>query len=213
MSGHVKVGGAWKTVSSVSAKVGGAWKNVASAYTKIGGVWKQWYSSAAPPAYELIATAAPGGALSFTFSSIPQDYKHIQIRGVAKSAGSATGVSINFYNGAVVGTRQHIMTGNGSTVAVVGVNSSSSPTFTLSLASTSSTANSFTASIMDILDYSSTVKTKVARIFYGKKDEINAVTFADSYYYNSTAPLTGISFTSTVIFDSATRFSLYGIRG
>lgn len=45
MSGSVKVGGAWKSVSAVSTKVGGSWKTVSAAYTKIGGTWKQWYTA------------------------------------------------------------------------------------------------------------------------------------------------------------------------
>jgi hypothetical protein len=44
MPGSVKVGGAWKTVKSVSVKVGGNWKVVKNGYTKIGGAWKQWHA-------------------------------------------------------------------------------------------------------------------------------------------------------------------------
>lgn len=44
MTGHVKIGGAWKDVDSVSVRVGGAWKEVSNGYTKIAGVWKEWFA-------------------------------------------------------------------------------------------------------------------------------------------------------------------------
>ena len=45
MSGHVKVGGVWKTANSVRVKVGGAWKTATSAYIRVGGAWKVWFVS------------------------------------------------------------------------------------------------------------------------------------------------------------------------
>lgn len=45
MSGHVKVSGSWKDVSSVNVKVSGAWKSVSEAYIKVSGVWKQWLAA------------------------------------------------------------------------------------------------------------------------------------------------------------------------
>ena len=47
MTGHVKVGGAWKALDGLHVKVGGAWKAVNNGYVKVSGAWKEFYAAGA----------------------------------------------------------------------------------------------------------------------------------------------------------------------
>ena len=85
----VKVGGAWKTATNVYNKVGGVWKTAADMPVKVGGVWKT--GVLIQGAYESIATFTGNGtASSYTFSSIPQTYKSLQLRIFGSSSAAGT---------------------------------------------------------------------------------------------------------------------------
>ena len=45
MTGHVRVSGAWKDVTSAHCNVNGAWKEIKEGYAKNNGTWEQIYSS------------------------------------------------------------------------------------------------------------------------------------------------------------------------
>jgi hypothetical protein len=68
--------------------------------------------------YELIATAfGTGSSGVISFSSIPQEYKHLQLRYTAKNSSTATQMNITL-NGITSGVYiRHSLFGNGSTVA------------------------------------------------------------------------------------------------
>ena len=97
MTGHVKVGGAWKDLVGASVKVGGVWKEVTNGFTKIGGVWKEWYS-AANPTYELIQTVTLTSTASVVqVTGIPQTYEHLEIFfSPYADSGYSTGANWNF---------------------------------------------------------------------------------------------------------------------
>lgn len=219
MSGHVRVGGAWKTVAGVSTRVGGAWKTVTDGWTKVGGVWKQWFSSAPEGAYEHIATVNGTGASGIvTFSSIPQDFKHLQLRWVAKTTGSGSGIEIRFNNDATSGRyARHLVRGDNATVE--GLTSSSQSRITLTGALASSTVTgSYAVGTADILDYSSEQKEKTLLALYGRT-ETGATPNGDYValgggLYMQTTSITSITIESNGNpYATATRFSLYGMRG
>lgn len=97
MSGHVRVGGAWKTVVTPSVKVGGAWKTVTAAYTKVGGAWKQWFS----------------GVLSWSLGDLGQSDYH--------TAGAYTTINGGTYFFFMDGTTE-VTPGNGYIYSTNGVN-------------------------------------------------------------------------------------------
>ena len=92
MTGHVKIAGAWKEVSNVSAKVGGAWKEVTNGFTKIAGVWKEWFSASD---YKLIGSIANATGQSHSFTGIPQTYSHLFLDISAKRTGVDLLVTMN----------------------------------------------------------------------------------------------------------------------
>ncbi len=49
MSGHIKVGGTWRSVSQLYTKVNvsgsSSWRSVSTGWVKVSGVWKKWYTA------------------------------------------------------------------------------------------------------------------------------------------------------------------------
>lgn len=162
--------------------------------------------------YELIATTFGNGvSTAINFTSIPQDYKHLQLRFVTKSIDGSISGNLRF-NGSTSTTiyAVHWLEGNGS--SVVTNNATAQPSaFLRQVSVTSSVANSFSAGVIDFIDYSSTNKNTVFRAFYGASGSTGI--FMSTGLYMSTAALDRIQFSGQSAFNSASRFSLYGIRG
>jgi hypothetical protein len=162
-------------------------------------------------AYEHIATAVPSGVAFVTFSSIPQDYKHLQIRYVAKSTGNFdTSLVVNFNNNTSAIYADHYLRGSSSTIA--SNNSFPDTKITMLLSVTrSNVSGAFSAGVLDILDYSNTTKNTTLRSFYGSNE--NSAVALQSGLFRNTAAISTIKLDNQRTLDSATRFSLYGIRG
>jgi hypothetical protein len=170
------------------------------------------------PAYEQIATTlVSSGQSSIVFSSIPQDYKHLQLRYVTKPT-TLTYVSntylqpngsTNFNNGWI-----HILQGNGSSASSNNISNRTSSTSFVNPGN--GISGSFTAGITDILDYTSTSKNKVYRTLAGMHDsasDAKLITLQSSNVVTLSA-ITSLTFTidgGTIAVGS--RFSLYGIKG
>lgn len=167
--------------------------------------------------YELISTATgTGSSRTISFTSIPQIYKHLQIRAVTRSTigsnddavvmNNIIGVTSNSYS-------RHLLRGTGTGVVAA---ASANDTF-ISLGDTTgatATSNSHGVFITDFLDYTSGSKNKTTRSFNG---QLNASTFYSSIwsgaFYNTSAVT---SFDVVMIsgnFTTTSRISLYGIRG
>jgi hypothetical protein len=185
---------------------------------------KQWYRniSAGNPLYsemELIATVITTGAEgTILFSSIPQVFKHLQLRVVARSTAAnqdsqTNGMSINVdltngkYNG-------HFLTGNGSSVSS-GVSGFFNLAFQIPfIPGASNTSSSFGAQIIDFLDYSSTTKNKTIRALGGHASGTNPKISLMSNVWLDTAAITSISWNyAGSNLTTGSRLSLYGIKG
>jgi len=173
-----------------------------------------------PTSYESISTitVGSGGAANVTFSSIPQTYTHLQIRILAKTAFTSSnqdGLNVQ-YNGATGSSyNYHYIGGNGS-VAYSGGNASAQ-TFmqSISVAGTSSNANTFGSGIIDILDYANTNKNKVQRALGGVDNNGSGVVEMWSGLYLATTAISSIklySFNGSNI-SQYSSFALYGIKG
>jgi hypothetical protein len=171
-------------------------------------------------AYEQIATAfGTGSSATITFDSIPQDYKHLQIRYAAKTTDSAYGLNVRYNNISTAGTYNiHYLRGNGSAVSSA-ANTGNSNEMRLPFAMANKDVALVPSSgIIDILDYASTTKNKTLRAFYGMH-----FVFAGNYYYTTLA--SGLSLSTSAVssiqlivggsgnFSTVSRFSLYGIKG
>jgi hypothetical protein len=218
------------TGTSSPITVSGLTNNTAYTFTVAGvnGTGNSVYSAASnsvtptepPGLYESIASyVATGGETSYTFSSIPQTYKHLQIRTLVRdtySSGSADSTTaIMAMNGDNTGAnyKYHYTQGNGSAVGAAASGASVMQVF----CSTYGPTSAFAASIIDIHDYASTTKNKVVRTFMGA--DMNVATtgskvFQVSGAWFSTSALTSLRFDALVTgFAAGSTFALYGIKG
>lgn len=161
--------------------------------------------SSVPSDYELISTTILAStATSVTFSSIPSTYKHLQIRMAANS--TASGATFFQFNSDTGNNyAQHIMYGNGSSVAS-GATTSANAGY---IGYTTTGTNIFPASVIDILDFASSTKNKTARILHG--DNISNIMLNSAAWF-STAAITSITLYPNANYVVGSRFSLYGVK-
>jgi len=180
------------------------------------------YASARPPAvgdFESIATVTvgSGGAADIQFTSIPADYTHLQIRGIARSLEANTGVDVpyvTFNSDSGSNYSYHQINGTGSGVSVV---ADTSTAFMRGgyIALNSEPANVFGAVIIDILDYANTNKYKTIRSLSGTEynNTSGAVGLFSGSWRNTNA-ITSIKITASVAnLAQYSQFALYGIKG
>jgi hypothetical protein len=164
-------------------------------------------------AFEHISTATGTGASgTIEFTSIPADYKHLQVRYTAKGTTTSNNMEMRMNNITSASYARHSLQGSGSTDSS---NSSTSQTLMnfLSAMAGSTTAGRVASGVIDILDYASTSKNTTLRMLYGQTGATNVVVLA-SGLLNNTAAIDRLTFIAGAgSFTTVTRFSLYGIRG
>lgn len=171
-----------------------------------------FFGGAAAGAYELISTAySDGTSNNITFTSIPQTYKHLELRWVAKDSGSTTTTLRISFNGLSTGYAYHRLSGNGSAVTSAG---SAAQTYIVlnGAMATSTTANIYAAGILNIADYSNANKTKVLRSLNGNVDAASFVGL-QSGLQTTTGAITSLTIAGQISPNTLSRFSLYGIKG
>lgn len=164
-------------------------------------------------AMELIATVnATGGDFGAGFSSIPQTYKHLQIRVTDRSSyAQATDNIFMTVNGAS-NYSSHWLTGSGGSVSAFSDVNRSNGAWIATIPGSANTTNSFGALIIDILDYASTNKYKTIRVFSGFTTSTYVVRLS-SGLTQSTAAITDIGLNHGFEYAlSGSRFSLYGVK-
>jgi hypothetical protein len=161
-------------------------------------------------------TVGSGGATDITFSSIPADYTHLQIRAVARvNSGDSFQLFAQFNGDTGSNYSYHYMYGNASiTASSNDVNSTYASVG--SHPGSSSTANTFGSSICDILDYSNTNKFKTTKSLSGvERGASPSYVFIPSGNWRSTSAITSIKLfsESAASFVQHSTFALYGIKG
>lgn len=175
----------------------------------------------APNSYESIATYTVGASsvASYTFSSIPQTYKNLQLRVISRSDRAVTAEGTWFYpNGDTTTTNyaRHVLGGDGVSAFASATVPTSGGTGTIYTPAASALSNTFGVGIVDILDYTSTNKYKTFRTLTGldtnsSNSEIRLV----SGLWLSTSAVTSIKIDTQGggNFVQYTQFALYGIKG
>ena len=167
-----------------------------------------------PPAFESIATSTPTSGTSITLNSIPQTYKHLQLR-INFVQGSNSGNLYAYFNNDSTYTSYttHILRGNASTATATGY--AAGGYGALALLESSGTTTYPAGIIMDILDYNSTSKFKTVKVFSAIEDNGggNARIFLMSSMWLSTAAVTRIDVQTSTSFASGANIALYGIKG
>jgi hypothetical protein len=167
--------------------------------------------------FESIATTTvgSGGASDVTFSSISSDYTHLQLRFIARNTRSFTSdfYYIQFNGDAGNNYAAHILMGSGSSVSTANYTNTQNITNEQGIADTS-TANCFSVSVFDILDYKNTNKFKTTRWLQGwDANGSGYVTFSSGLWRNTNA-ITSIKILPNVgNWKQYSSFALYGIKG
>ena len=164
--------------------------------------------------FQLISTQLISSTTAtVTFSGISQSYRHLQVRVAVRSdaAAEADAVIFNFNGDTGTNYSFHSLMGTGSSVVS---NATVSGTYGLgnNIPAATATTNSFGASIIDILDYSSTTKNKTTRSLGGMNSATTSYARFISSAWLSTAAITSIVLkpTGTNNFVAGSRISLYG---
>lgn len=166
-------------------------------------------------AFESIATATPNGT-SVTFSSIPQTYKHLQIRAIVRtSRNDATTDVLTFtFNGDGANNyATHGLVGNGSSASAHGYTPYATPIYLDGIPSSTAAANTFGAVSIDILDYTNTNKYKTVKALGGADYNGSGQVRLVSGVWLNTAAVTSITFGSVGSYLANSSFALYGIKG
>jgi hypothetical protein len=163
-------------------------------------------------AYELIESSILlSNTATVTFSSIPQDFKHLEIRAISSNASGSGSVSLRLNGDTGSNYAQHSLEGNGSLVAS-SANTSTAQIVVYPHGVNSASGNG--AAIISILDYANTAKNKTIRSLNGVVTTFNQVGL-NSGFRNNTEAITSIALfhQAGTNFRSGSRFSLYGIKG
>ena len=163
-----------------------------------------------------IATVTVGTSQStITFSSIPQNYEHLQLRWIARSDRAQTQdfVDIRLNSDTGANYSAHLLYGDGAAASAAAYVSNTSVGL-IFMPAASSTASVFSVGVMDILDYTNTNKYTTTRTLGGADINGSGRIVLGSGVWMNTAAVT----TLTIITDNASTFTqyssfvLYGIK-
>ena len=170
--------------------------------------------------YESIATFnLSSSTTTVTFSSIPQTYKHLQLRAIGRStrAVAAEGAWLYFNNDTSTTTYAlHGLLGDGATASAYATPTPNSGGALGGLVTGANAASSiFGTFVCDILDYTNTNKNTTTRSLTGQDQNGSGNIRLISAVWLNTAAVTSIKIDTQGggDFTQYTSFALYGIKG
>jgi hypothetical protein len=159
----------------------------------------------------LATTTLTTSTATVTFSAIPQDYEHLQIRWFARGS-SLAGLYWTFNSDTDANYARHRLSADGSTVGAAGL-TSQNQIYTVASWGIPNTASIFATGTYDILDYKDTTKYTTMRGLAGQDSNGSGGVELVSGLWMNTAAVTAISITpNTGTFQQYTSFALYGIK-
>jgi len=163
----------------------------------------------ATDAFEFISTTTVASATSaITFSSLPTDYAHLQIRFLGHSSDTNDRQLLLTFNGTNNWNRHEII---GETTSPAASNDLGVSSFELKEALGRSSPEIFGGGLVEIANYTSTTLTKTVRSFSWMYED--DVTYATGISL-ATAAVTEITLTASAgTIEPNSMFALYGIRG
>lgn len=184
------------------------------------GTFASQFSGKPSNSFESIATVTvgSGGQSSIVFNSIPQTYKHLQIRGI----GALTGSTPDYWNQPfyfntdnTANYARHGVRAFGSAGPVSIGATGSTRGYLYDCMPTSASGLVFGIIIMDILEYANTSKLKTVRGISGNEANGLGATGISSTLWNSTSAINSITFEADAgkNFIQYSKFALYGIKG
>lgn len=162
------------------------------------------------PSFESISTFTTTGGTQANFNTIPQTYKHLQIRATANVA--VTGATGTFIVNGLAGTDydwQGLAQDN--TTAIASSVANTQPFQTFGLAKTITLGYPF-GCIIDIIDYASTSKYKTVRIFSAAPSNTAGGLELYSGQVRTLTAVTSLSLRLSQNYAASTSVALYGIN-
>ena len=182
---------------------------------------KVWDQETVLGTFESIATATvdSSGASTISFSNIPQNYAHLQLRYIARDTTAnvdVTGVVLRLNSDSGANYTRHYLLSDGAAVYSGALTSRTSIGSGL-VPSGGSPASVFSVAIIDILDYANTSKYKTYRVLSGVDTNNTSppgYLNLESALWLSTAAISSITITvPSGNYAQYSQFALYGIRG
>jgi hypothetical protein len=155
-----------------------------------------------------------GTQASIEFTSIPQTYTHLQVRGILRGSSASTDLNneVQFNSDTSANYSVHGLYGTGS-AAVSYADVSSTFARAARITAASSSASMFGAMVTDILDYANTNKYKTMRTITGNDQNGSGLVFVNSSNWRSTSAITSIKFyPATGSFVQYSSLALYGVK-
>jgi len=178
------------------------------------------FSSKPSNSFESIATVTvgAGGQSSIVFNSIPQTYKHLQIRGIGALTGSSSDYwNQPFYFNADTGANyaRHGIRSFGTSGPISIGATGSTRGYLYDCMPTSASGLFFGSIVVDILEYANTSKLKVVRGLSGNDANGLGGAGISSTLWNNTSAINSITFEGDAgkNFIQNSQFALYGIKG
>jgi hypothetical protein len=166
--------------------------------------------------YESISTATvgSGGQASISFSSIPSTYKHLQIRGIARTSAGGESIRLRFNSDTASNYANHELYGTGSGSGAAYGEANVTSAFADYFAPSTAGSNTFGVGIIDILDYSNTNKFKTVRTLSGYDNNGSGAIVLNSNLWRSTSAIdTVLLYFGGGNLTQYSSFALYGIKG
>ena len=169
--------------------------------------------AASTTSYESIATVTLGSSSStISFTSIPQTYKHLQVRYIAQNTVANYFVKMQFNSDTGTRYATHYLNGNGSSA------SASASTGDTGLFLPRTNTSYFSGGVLDILDYTSVNKNKTTRAIGGfDANGSGHVDFNSGLWMPASLGSGNITRIDFVLdagnYATNTQFALYGIKG
>jgi nicotinate-nucleotide pyrophosphorylase len=185
-------------------------------FTLLGILNSQAAGAGGAGAYDLLETtilASDAASVEFTGLDAYTDYKHLQLRMVTRNDGAFAGGGIVLTINSDTGTNyaDHRLRGDGSSVTSAGFTSQTNAVLGAGAGGTNG-ANQFSATVIDILDFSSTAKNTTLMSLSGVAADSRTIIELDSGLYISTNAVTNIQIADSADFVTGSRFSLYGVK-
>lgn len=174
--------------------------------------------AASTTSYESIATATvgAGGSSSVVFSSIPNTYKHLQIRGIARTTEAVAANILNYRINGDTATNysSHILYGDGATAGAIGT-ANLAYIYGAQIPGASANASMFNGVVIDILEYANTNIYKTVRSLGGIDRNGSGDIRLTSGLWRNTAAITSFTIQPAGAnnFPQYSQFALYGIKG
>lgn len=172
--------------------------------------------------FESIASTTLGtDTATITFSSIPADYQHLQIRMISRMNAynaNANIVSYLRFNGDSSTTYWfHWLEGNGSAASAGGTSNTRINIRSSVMDTNNSNVNAFAVALIDIHDYANASKNTTVRYLAGNDKNTSDAAYritAGSGLWPVTTAVNSISLTNEIDkYEAGSTFALYGIKG